>query len=87
MDDGRLQLARAAFDKAIAARADTFDPFYGAVFAPFCSAMLLAGYPTWNESSLKKPTMISIARQDCLPTHPEHENGDCDKNAPVGGRS
>ena len=28
MDDGRLQLARAAFDKAIAARADTSDPFY-----------------------------------------------------------
>ena len=28
MDDGRLQLARAAFDKAIAARADTLDAFY-----------------------------------------------------------
>jgi hypothetical protein len=28
MDDGRLQLARAAFDEAIAARADTLDPFY-----------------------------------------------------------
>ena len=28
MDDGRLQLARAAFDKAIATRADTLDPFY-----------------------------------------------------------
>jgi hypothetical protein len=28
MDDGRLELARAAFDKAIAARADTLDPFY-----------------------------------------------------------
>jgi hypothetical protein len=28
MDDGRLQLARAAFDKAITARADTLDPFY-----------------------------------------------------------
>jgi hypothetical protein len=28
MDDGRFQLARAAFDKAIAARADTLDPFY-----------------------------------------------------------
>jgi hypothetical protein len=28
MDDGKLQLARVAFDKAIAARADTLDPFY-----------------------------------------------------------
>ena len=28
MDDGKLQLARAAFDRAIAARADTPDPFY-----------------------------------------------------------
>ena len=28
MDDGRLQSARAAFDKAIATRADTLDPFY-----------------------------------------------------------
>ena len=28
MDDGKLQLARAAFDKAIAARADGADPFY-----------------------------------------------------------
>ena len=28
MDDGSLLLARAAFDKAIAARADTLDPFY-----------------------------------------------------------
>ncbi len=28
MDDGRLELARAAFDKAIAARADTEDTFY-----------------------------------------------------------
>src|SRR6202451_893039 len=28
MDDGKLQLARAAFDKAISARADTLDPFY-----------------------------------------------------------
>src|SRR5271154_990752 len=28
MDDGNLVLARTAFDKAIAARADTLDPFY-----------------------------------------------------------
>ena len=28
MDDGRLAEAKAAFDKAIAARADTLDPFY-----------------------------------------------------------
>jgi hypothetical protein len=28
MDDGNLVLARAAFDRAIAARADTIDPFY-----------------------------------------------------------
>ena len=28
MDDGKLQPARDAFDKAIAARADTLDPFY-----------------------------------------------------------
>jgi hypothetical protein len=28
LDDGNLRLARAAFDKAIAARADTLDPFY-----------------------------------------------------------
>ena len=28
MDDDRLQLARTAFDKAIAARADALDPFY-----------------------------------------------------------
>src|ERR1700734_4188038 len=28
MDDGKLQVARSAFDKAIAARADTLDPFY-----------------------------------------------------------
>ena len=28
MDDGNLQLARTAFDKAIAARADTLDTFY-----------------------------------------------------------
>src|SRR6202171_1163272 len=28
MDDGKLDLPRAAFDKAIAARADTLDPFY-----------------------------------------------------------
>jgi hypothetical protein len=28
MDDGRLQSARAAFNQAIAARADTLDPFY-----------------------------------------------------------
>src|SRR5271169_2266096 len=28
MDDGNLQSARTAFDKAIAARADTPDPFY-----------------------------------------------------------
>src|SRR6202044_1565681 len=28
MDDGRLQSARAAFNQAIAAHADTLDPFY-----------------------------------------------------------
>src|SRR5260370_41514907 len=28
MDDGQVELARVAFDKAIAARADTPDPFY-----------------------------------------------------------
>jgi hypothetical protein len=28
MDDGKLELARSAFDKAIAARAGTIDPFY-----------------------------------------------------------
>jgi hypothetical protein len=38
MDDGRLLLARAAFDKAIAARADTLDPSTGGVFAPSCWA-------------------------------------------------
>ena len=34
MDDGKFDLARAAFDKAIAARADTLDPFTGEGFAP-----------------------------------------------------
>src|SRR5271170_1483782 len=29
LDEGKLQLARDAFDKAIAARAYTIDPFYG----------------------------------------------------------
>jgi hypothetical protein len=68
MDDGRLQLAPAAFDKAIAARADTLDPFYRRGVCALLPAMLLARYLTWSEWSAKTPTMISSARQECSPT-------------------
>ena len=69
MDDGRLQLARAAFDKAIAARADTLDPFYRRGVCALLLGDAAGALPDLErDGRSKNPTTISIARQDCLPT-------------------
>src|SRR6202158_5262017 len=45
MDDGKLDSARAAFDKAISARADTLDPFYRrGGCAPHCGDAVVASH-------------------------------------------
>ena len=62
MDDGRLLLARAAFDKAIAARADTLDPFYR---RGVCAVLL--GQIS-NEPLARIWITIFIARPVCSPT-------------------
>jgi hypothetical protein len=68
MDDGRLQLARAAFDKAIAARADTLDPFYRRGVCAILLGDAAAAIPDLERAVDKDPTTIFIARLDCSPT-------------------
>jgi len=64
MDDGKLAEARAVFDKAIAARADTPDPFYR---RGVC-AILLGDAAAALPDLAKSPTMTSSAPPDCSPT-------------------
>ena len=68
MDDGELQLARVAFDKAIAARADTLDPFYRRGVCAVLLGDATAHCPTWSGWLRKSPITISSAPPDCLPT-------------------
>jgi hypothetical protein len=68
MHDARFQLARTAFDKAIAARADTLVPFTGAAFAPSSLGDSVAAFPGLERAVGKKPTAIFIVQLDCSPT-------------------
>ena len=55
MDDGKLQLARAAFDKAIAARADTPDPFYRRAVCAIQLGDAAAALPDLEQVVAKEP--------------------------------
>ncbi len=68
MDDGRLLLARAAFDKAIAARADTLDPFYRRGVCAILLGDAAAALPDLKRAVTKTRSTIFIARPDCSPT-------------------
>jgi hypothetical protein len=65
MDDGRLQLARAAFCKAIAARADTLDPFYR---RGVCALLL-------GDAAGALPDLERVVGKD--PDYDFHRAGDC----------
>jgi hypothetical protein len=55
MDDGRLQPARIAFDKAIAARADTLDPFYRRGVCALLLGDAVAALPDLERVVAKEP--------------------------------
>jgi hypothetical protein len=55
MDDGKLELARAAFDKAIAARADTIDPFYRRGVCAILTGDAAAAVPDLERTVAKEP--------------------------------
>jgi hypothetical protein len=55
MDDGRLQPARIAFDKAIAARADTLDPFYRRGVCALLLGDAVAALPDLERVLAKEP--------------------------------
>jgi hypothetical protein len=55
MDDERLQPARAAFDKAIAARADTLDPFYRRGVCALLLGDAAAAIPDLERAVAKEP--------------------------------
>ncbi|MFY9845234.1 MAG: tetratricopeptide repeat protein [Terriglobales bacterium] len=55
MDDGNLRSARAAFDKAIAARADTLDPFYRRGVCAILLGDAAAALPDLERAVAKEP--------------------------------
>src|SRR5580693_8301335 len=55
MDDGNLTQARAAFDKAIAARADTLDPFYRRGVCAILLGDAAAALPDLERAVSKEP--------------------------------
>ena len=55
MDDGKLEQARAAFDKAIAARADTIDPFYRRGVCAILMGDAAAALPDLERTVAKDP--------------------------------
>jgi hypothetical protein len=55
MDDGKLAEARAAFDKAIAARADTLDPFYRRGVCAILLGDAAAALPDLERAVSKEP--------------------------------
>src|ERR1035441_6935533 len=55
MDDGKLAQARAAFDKAIAARADTPDPFYRRGVCAILLGAAAAALPDLERVVAKEP--------------------------------
>jgi hypothetical protein len=55
MDDGKLELARSAFDKAIAARADTIDPFYRRGVCAILTGDAAAAVPDLERTVAKEP--------------------------------
>ena len=68
VDEGKLQPARAAFDNAIAARANTLDPFYQRGVCAILLGDAAAALPDLERTVQKTSTTISIAPPDCLPT-------------------
>ncbi len=56
MDDGKLELARSAFDKAIAARADTIDPFYRRGVCAVLTGDAAAAVPDLERTVAKDPS-------------------------------
>jgi hypothetical protein len=55
MDDGKLALARAAYDKAIAARSDTLDSFYRRGVCALLLGDAQAALPDLEKTVLKEP--------------------------------
>jgi len=68
VDDGRLQLARAAFDNAIAARADTLDPFYRRGVCALQLGDAAGALPDLERVVSKEPDHDFYRSADCFPT-------------------
>ena len=68
MDDGKFVQARAAFDRAIAARIDTLDTFYRRGVCALQLGDYEAALPDLERAWQKNPITISIEPRDCWPT-------------------
>jgi hypothetical protein len=68
VDDGRLQLARAAFDNAIAARADTLGPFYRRGVCALQLGDAAGALPDLERVVSKEPDHDFYRSADCFPT-------------------
>jgi len=82
MDEGRLQLARTAFDKAIAARADTLDPFYRRGVCALLLGDAAAALPDL-ERVVGKDSDYDFHRAAGLLAHAYAQTGQKEKAAPL----
>jgi hypothetical protein len=78
MDDGRLQLARAAFDRAIAARIDTLDTFYRRGVCALQLGDVAAALPDLERVVAKEPD-YDFRRAAGLLAHAYALTGETDK--------
>ncbi|MGA3008185.1 MAG: hypothetical protein ABSE59_09870, partial [Opitutaceae bacterium] len=78
MDDGKLQLARSAFDKAIAARIDTLDTFYRRGVCALQLGDVAAALPDLERVVAKDPA-YDFRRAPALLAHAYAQTGQKEK--------
>jgi hypothetical protein len=78
MDDGKLQLAREAFNRAITARADTLDPFYRRGVCAILLGDAAAALPDL-ERVVSKESDYDFQRAEGLLAHAYAQTGQKDK--------
>ena len=78
MDDGKLQLARSAFDKAIAARIDTLDTFYRRGVCALQLGDVAAALPDLERVVAKDPS-YDFRRAPALLAHAYAQTGQKEK--------
>ena len=82
MDDGKLQLARSAFDKAIAARSDTLDTFYRRGVCALQLGDAVGALPDLERVVAKDPS-YDFRRAPALLAHAYAQTGQKEKAEPL----